>query len=458
MKWNRLQLLICGALAAVLVAVGHAEASWIPFVFGMTDFADIATTAVADVQETFKRVYLIAADAVPDATPLTAQLNRTRKFRGGPDGLRFNVKLETGGAVANVGDGLLLPRPTRPQRKTGNVGLAHTYTVVAIGGQSIPLTDDTRNAFVSNLEDQMEDGMTRVKNDLEREYNGDGLGILALLETVASAPTYDVYKPYGVTSAGPGTMLFIEDMDIAAINPATGAERDRQKITGVDPDNEQITTGAALSGAQIDDYVVLCNDVGATGTDQDTNYQSEASGILAWTGSGDTFEGIDGGAYRRWNGVVMDNSGTARPITEKLVAQLEARIKAKSGRKPNLSYTTRGISIELQDQLAGLRRFTGETTKLRGGYDGVSIGGRTILEGDWCPKQHYFALNTERDVVGMADLVKMGYVDLDGAKLHRIEGRHAYRADLWFAHEALVFLRSAHGVLKDLEDDQEIVR
>jgi hypothetical protein len=88
--------------------------------------------------------------------------------------------------VANVGDGGMLPRPSRPKNKTGKSSLCHTYTVVAVGGQSVPLTEDTRNAFVSNLENQLEDGMTRVQNDLERQYNGDGLGILCTLLTVGA--------------------------------------------------------------------------------------------------------------------------------------------------------------------------------------------------------------------------------------------------------------------------------
>jgi hypothetical protein len=422
--------------------------------------SDISTTAVTDVSETFKRIYLMAVDAIPDITPLTAQFERARKFRAGPDGLYFHVKLETGGAIANVPDGVLLPRPTAPIGRQGKLDIVHTYTTLAIGGQSIPLTKQNRQAFFANLEAQMEDALSRVRFDLERQYNGDGLGILCELETVASAPVYDVRYPYHVTGAGPGTMLIVEDMDVALINPADGSERDRATITAVDYDAEQITVDSAFANDEIGDWVVLCNipDAGAAAADQVNNYQSEANGLLAAIASGDTFENIAGGTFRRWNSVVMDNSGTARAITEKLIAQLEARIKAKSQRKPNLFYTTRGISIELQDQLAGLRRFTGETTTLRGGYDGVVIGGRTILEGDWCPKQHFFALNTDRDVVGMLDLVQMGFVDLDGAQLHRLEGRHAFRADLYFPHNAVYFMRSAMGVLKDITDDAGIVR
>jgi hypothetical protein len=209
----------------------------------------------------------------------------------------------------------------------------------------------------------MEDALSRVRFDLERQYNGDGLGILCELETVASAPVYDVRYPYHIVGGGPGTMLLVEDMDVACLNPADGTERDRGTITAVDYDLEQMTVDAAFTNDEIGDWIVLCNipDAAAAAADQVNNYQNEANGLLAAIATGDTFENIDGSAFRRWNAVVMDNSGTARAITEKLIAQLEARIKAKSQRKPNLFYTTRGISIELQDQLAGLRRFTGET-------------------------------------------------------------------------------------------------
>ena len=415
--------------------------------------ADIATTIAAEVSETFKRVYLEAADAIPDATPLTAQLNRTRKFKGAPDGLYFNVKLETGGAVANVSDGAMLPRASRPKNKTGKSSLCHTYTVIAVGGQSVPLTQDTRNAFVSNLETQLEDGMTRVQNDLERQYNGDGLGILCTILTVAGAPTYGATKPYGQANAGPGTMLLIEDMDVAIMNPVGPVERGRAKIASVDVDNDEFDLSAAVAGAAIGDLVVLCNDVGATGTDKTTNYGAEAAGIMAVTGVG-SFEDIDGAVHRRWRAAQM----TAAAMTEKVAATLDARIRTSSGKKPSLYYSTAGVILDVQEDLAPRRRMTGETLELKGGYEGLSLNGRKVLEGPWCPKGHFFALNTEKKAVGMVDAVKMGYVDLDGAKLHRIEGRHAYRADLYFAHQAIWFARNQHGVVSGITDDNTIRR
>lgn len=420
------------------------------------DYADIASTAVSEVQETFKRVYVKVVDAVPAATPVTAQMERTQKFKAGPEGLRFNVKLETGGAVANVPDAKLLPRASRPSRKQGHSTLTHSYTVIAVGGQSIPLTADTRNAFVSNLEDNLEDGLTRLRLDLERQYNGDGRGILCKLETVVGAPVYGVTDPYGLVGAGPGTMLLIEDMDVAIINPADGSERGRTTLTAVDTAAEEATGAAAVPGAAIGDYVVLCNDVGAAGTDAVNNYLTESAGILAVTGTGDAFEAIDGAVHRRWNGTVID--GGAAALDETKLQTLDETVMARSGRKITLRYTTRGIRIKLAAQLATLRRYEGANNPIKGGFDGVEINGRTILVGDFCPKGHAFALNLERDVCGMADLVPMGYIDIDGSKLKRIEGRHAFRSDCWVPHQALWFMRSATGRLHNLTDDQSIVR
>lgn len=420
-------------------------------------YADIATTAVADVSSTFKRVYLMAVDAVPDATALSAQFKRTKKFKGGPDALYFNAKLETGGKVANVGDGKLLPKASRPQRKQGKASLSHTYTVVAVGGQSVPLTEDNRNAFVANLEDQMEDGMRRVRLDLERQLNGDGLGILCMLETVVGAPTYGAYKAYGLATptGAPGTLLLVEGMEVAVMNPVGPAERGRSYIASIDTANDTFTLAGAVAGATIGDYLVLCNDVDATGSDLATNYGVETAGIQAVCNSGDVFEDISGVTYRRWNSSRTDAGGAS--ITEKTLATEEAKVRAKSGKKPNLHYTTPGISIDLQDSLAGLRRFS-ESKKLAGGYDGVDINGRTVIEGDFCPKGAWFQLNTDEDSVGMMDLVKMGYVDLDGAKLHRMEGRHAYRADLYVPHGVIWFSRSAHKMIHNLADDTSITR
>ena len=250
-------------------------------------------------------------------------------------------------------------------------------------------------------------------------------------------------------------MLLIEGMEVACINPANGTERARATITTVDVDNDEFTTDAALAGAQIGDYIALCNDVSAAGSDMANNYLNEANGILAVCNSGDQFEDIDGTQFRRWNSPRTDLGGAS--ITEKILAQEEAKVAAKSGRKPTLHYTTRGISIDLQDQLAGLRRFA-ETKSLKGGYDGLDINGRTVIEGDWCPKGVWAQLCMDNDCVGTIDLKKMGYVDMDGSKLHRIEGRHAYRADLWMPHGVIRFSRSSHKLITNIKDDLTILR
>lgn len=423
----------------------------------MTTYAQISTLATAAVESTFKEVYTIAASLVPESNVLSAQFAKTTKVQPGPEGVVFNAKTESGGGVANVPDGKLLPDPSAPQRKRGTTNIVHAYTVMAIGGQSIALTRTNKQAFLENLEDQFEDGMERVKEDVERQLNGDSRGILAVVETIAGAPTYGVYRPYGFTTpaGAPGTMLFKEGMVVALINPADGVERGRATVTAVDVDDDEITLSAVIAADAIGDYIVLANAVDATGADAVNNYLGEANGIFANNNSGDEFEGIDGATVRRWNSPRDDLAGV--PITEKLLAQTEAKIKAKSGKKPNLHYTTRGISIDLQSQLAGTIRRT-QSTKLKGGYDGLDINGRTVIEGDFAVKGTWSMLNTDEECVAMMDLAKMGYIDTDGAKLHRIEGRHAFRADLWFPFGPVWYDRPAHRSIINAQDDLTILR
>lgn len=464
---------ICTAKNAVLLLAAFAlvagtRIGWLDldvmsalplFLVGSVAFADIASTAMADVQETFKRVYLMAVDAVPDSNVLTAQFARTRKFKAGPDFLYFNVKLELGGSIANVPDAIKLPRAAHPKRKQGRCGIAHTYTVIAVGGQSIPLTEDNKQAFVENLKDQFDDAMVRMKNDVERQHNLDSRGILAILLTVAGAPTYGVEKAGGFTNGGPGTMYLIEDMDVCFINPGTGLERvTRAKISSVDYDANTVTLSASPTGGAIGDYLVLCNDNTATGTDAVDNYNNESIGVMTISSDTGTFENINRATFKRWKSVVMSNSGTARPISERLIATMDARIRARSGRKPEAYYTSPGISIELQDQLSTMRRFEGEKTQMKGGYEGLKIKNRTVIEGDQAVKGRFHGVNFDNSAVGSLDLVKMGFVDLDGARLHRIEGRHAYRAELWFPHNNIAFLPSTWGHISDLQDDLTIVR
>ncbi len=424
----------------------------------MTDYAAIASLGSTEVQETFKEVYLDSADSIPDAAPLTAQMTRTKKFKPGPEGLIFRVKLETGGTVANVADAKLLPSPSQPHSKKGTCNLSHTYTTIAVGGQSIPLTATDRQAFAENLDEQMQDGMTRVRNDVERQYNGDGRGILAVVETIAGAPTLGVHRPFGITdqpAGSPGTMFALVGAEVAFINPGTGGTRVRTTLVDVDPDNEEVEV-ADDTDIEVGDYMVLCNDASATGSDAVTNYLNEAQGILAVCGS-DEFENIDpaDAGNRRWRSPRKLAGGAA--LTERMIATEQSKARAVCGYKPELCYTTPGISLGMQEALAGTIRRT-DTRKLKGGFSGLDINGRTVIESDWCIKGGFFILNLEEECCGMMDLAKMGYVDLDGAKLHRIEGRHAFRADLWFPHGALWFIRAAQRAILNLADDVTIVR
>ena len=66
-------------------------------------------------------------------------------------------------------------------------------------------------------------------------------------------------------------------------------------------------------------------------------------------------------------------------LTERKAMGLDSRIMTKSGKRPNLYYTTEGIKLDLLDSLAAKRRYEGEVMSIKGGYEGLNLNGRVVL-------------------------------------------------------------------------------
>lgn len=411
-----------------------------------------------EFQETWKQVYGKMYSSVPNHTVITNRLKRTKRYRNlGMDGLRFNVEMGIGGVVANMPDASRFTRSSKPKTKEGIADVVWTYTGFEIGGQAMAKSDREGAVYVSSVEHNTRSATKRAKLDIERQYNGDGRGILGIVSSVSGAPTYGIEKPYGVTGGGNGTMCLVEGMDVALINPGTGAERGRSTVVSYDPDAEEFELEATIDNDEIGDWVVRVNGAGYTGADRTKNLNLEANGILAWTGAGDEFEGIDGDDFRLWNGIQRLNGSSLRDISEMLVSELEAAIWAATGREDAdiLWYTSPFLRLKLASQLAArVQSGGGVTWKVKGGFRYAEINGREIAASPKCVRGRFFGLCMDRDVVGLLELPG-GFLG-EGqrlAKLRYREDYHTVKSDLVIPHNVIVHQRNAHGFVGDLNDD-----
>lgn len=424
----------------------------------MTDVADILSSGSDYADADAKRRYADAVSNINEANPLTAQMKKSRKWE--PDGegnIRFNVKLQRGARVANVGDSLMLPRPSAPTRRQGRAGVIFSYTTYALGGQLATLTKNKKGAFINARADEKMDALDRVANDIERQYNNDGRGILAVVETISGAPTYGVHRPGGQTvpAGAPGTLYFQIGQDVTFINPATGLPRVGVfTITDVDLATSEITLSGTPTADAIGDYICIANNMDATGTDITSNYLNEGNGILAVCNTGDEFEDIDQTVAGNglW-GTAREDAAGAR-FTELMAQNMRSKAEIETGLTPDVDYTSYGVANLLMDDLKARQRDV-ENVTVKGGFDALKMFNRTVTPGRWAPYGAYFSLNLAEECVGWVDLGEDGWQSFDGQEDVPISGilRDASGGILRVPHQVMWKNRAAQRVTVNLQDN-----
>ena len=423
------------------------------------DLAAVSHLQDPAFQETWQEAYDTFYSSVPDNNILSAAIPGAKKYTLGEDGsVIFSVQLSTGGSGATLKDGAKNPRPGKPVNKKGKTKLVWHYDSFELGGQRMALNGRSAS-FVDDLEDNYNALLKRTADDMERQANGDGRGILCVIKTIVGAPTYGVEKPYG-KAVGAGTMLLKEEMNVAIVSPA-GVVRGTTTIETYDHSNETMECAGAVAGVQIGDFVVRTN--GASGSDLQHSLDAEANGIMQFTSNGDVCMGIDGAEHRRWNAVRMQNDaspGTGRKVTEAMVSSLARRVKVNTGAMQTTTpfhYTTDQIALDLAEEIAGRLRTAGSTKVQKGGFEYVEINGTQIATSPIAPRGQYRILNFAKNVIGKLELSGhpgfLGYGRGKAALRFREDYNTVYSV-FERPHNVILHQRNCHGELVDLTDDK----
>lgn len=419
------------------------------------------TSHLADskFQETWQEAYDEYYTSVPDNNILSAAIPGAKNYKLGEDGsVTFMVELSHGGSGGTVPDGARNVAPGRPINKKGKTKLVWHQDSFQIGGQTLALAENSVANFVDVVEQNYNALLSRSADDMERQANGDGRGILCVLSAVVGAPTYGVEKPYG-QEVGNGTMLLREEMPVAVVSPA-GVLRGTGVIDTFDETNETFTTTAAIAGAVVGDLVVRVNGASYTGTDLVHGLDKEANGVMQFTGRGDVCMAIDGAEHRRWNGVQMGNGGTLRPITEALVSSLDRRCKINAAgavaQRVPYHYTSDGLQLKLAEEIAARLRTAGSTKVMVGGFEYTEINGTRIATSPIAPRGQYRVLDFGKKSIGKLKLDgPQGFIGGGRGKaaLRYREDYNVVQSVFERPHNNILHRRSTQGVLMDLTDD-----
>ncbi len=423
----------------------------------MADFQSLE-----DLTAVLKNVYLpVRKKAFPLMTPLLAAARR-----GGPDRVRyagndlfFNIKLGRRGGFVASNQGFL-PDNVNAKEAQGRLGISRTYAVVEVDGLNARATEDTRGAFISASKKLVEDVMDQWQLEQERILQGDSRAIRALVVTKTSDTVWVVDSPYGLSGAGPGSLLLEVGETIALLDAsASFAVLGKAKIltiTSVTTTQATLTVDTDLDGGGTGTAGDVIVSAVPTATDTtDNSFSAEPQGLISIVDVENNFATFENINDDRWVAQKLTSTVIDEVILMKLLNPIRARagIDWRANTRNMLILTTTGIWQQYGDSLLGLRRFDAPEMTLTGGFTGVKVGSAVLLDDPWNPRGRVYAIHTPDTI--FIDLLDFGMLSFqDAPRWQRAAKRDAFEAVFASYWNYGVTKRNSHGVISGITDTE----
>ncbi len=427
-----------------------------------------APTVITDTELTglLKNVYSQFREKVQNlVTPLLAQLNKGKA--GGPRNMRWGgtnvffdvvVGRPAGATFSSAG---YFPPDTTAQEVQGNVGVVRAYTTRQIDGLAFVGTQSKDAAFQTIAKKTMEEIKEASTLLMQQALHNKSDGIVALVGSVTSTTVIVVTSPYGVASAGQGSLLvsvgdYIAVLDTSASDAVLG--RSNVSAISVSGDNSTLTLTTAIAGMAAADKLVKA-------TASDTSFNGAMNGLINITnrsGSYASLHGITQATYGIWDAIRMvagtDTPDASQP-TESDIWDLIQRIAGRSGKdamlRPQdfLLMTTPGLGKKIIESMVGQRRFDSAefSTTIKGGYKAVSVCGIPLVQDYYVPAGTLYLIHIPS--LSWVDAKDWGFVEFEGAGPWRwTQGRDAFETSYgWYGNLACL-QRNSHGSITGYTD------
>jgi hypothetical protein len=420
----------------------------------------------AELSGLLKNVYAQFREKVQNqVTPLLAQLQKARA--GGPRNLRWggnNVFFDVvvgRAAGATFSPGGYFPNDTTAREVQANVGVVRAYTTRQIDGLAFVGTSSKEAAFTTIVKKTMEEIKDASRLLMQQALHNKSDGVVAIIGTVTDDDTIIVSAPYGVASAGQGSLLLAPGDTIAVIDVNNSdAVLGRSQIASITTsgDNATLELVTAIVGMQASDKLVKA-------TASDTSYNNAMNGLVNITNRGGSYgllHNINSSTYAIWDAIRMA-AGTDTPDanqpTESDIWDLITRIANRSGKdamsspKDFLLMTTPGLQKKLMESMVGQRRFDSSEfgTEIKGGYKAITVCGIPCVQDYYVPAGTIYLLHIPS--LAWVDAKDWGFVEFEGAGPWRwLQGRDAFETTYGWYGNLATLARNAHGSITGFTD------
>ena len=336
------------------------------------------------------------------------------------------------------------------------IPLFYNYGRINISGPVMKSAQSDKASFVRAVDSEMK-GVTRdLKRDVNRQCWGDGTGAIAGFSGGgASSNTATVIVPLATTNAGLGGSTAIGQLEpgmIVDVGTPTSPTLRASGITLTRVSDATALAASVLFGTAITasstDFIFRTGSGGVVGTNQ-----KEITGVQLIVDSSGTVFNVNPTTNPSWVAVEKSNSGTARSLSEPLIAAAAMDIQIAGGEDVNLAVGSPGVYRAFANLQTSLKRFT-NTTDLKGGWTGLEFAAGVkpfpITSDRDCPNGSLYLFNT--NYLTQYQMSDWEWMDEDGSVLHMTTGIDAYEAVLYKYHELATSKRNAHGKIVDITE------
>lgn len=294
------------------------------------------------------------------------------------------------GSIAEGGD---FSTPVDPEYDEATLELSRLNHAIGFTMEEMDLLRGKKAAARDVVEEKMDRARAAMQRDIIRQAWGDGSGVLGNVAS-DSTPDFDLDASATVQVdqdrflwIEPGRMLY----DI--VHGTTGAQEVTGfKITGIS--GNTVTTDSTTTAATSAGVVVRSGNWASGGAFRSLEFD----GIMAAIDDGNNYLGIDRATVPEWRSTVLDNSGTARTLTEELIHQLVNNMAryADDGMQPNgenhCAISSFGVWTAYHQIMTPGLRYTvsGETPDIGWGK-GLEMLGIPLYKDIKAPRRNIFA-------------------------------------------------------------------
>jgi hypothetical protein len=393
-----------------------------------------------------------------------------RKPRG--LGYVFGMRYARAQGVGARRESEILPDPLAGKYDQGLIKPKYVYGVLRLTGPAIEAAKADVAAFVDGLADSVDDIYQALLNDLNRQANGDGFGLLGTLSANSDALT---------TSATTWTATFANDLacrrmvagmlvdfynagniDQSAIASRISYVDYSGKTVEMEPNDSTFKVNHPIVAAR--SYTVA-TDVVASGSfmvrmgareavHATTNVPVEMTGIDGIYDDGTllaTFENITVATNPQWKANVLGNSSVNRELSIDLMLQALDLVRTQSGKNVRTMRMSLGQRRKYANLLLPDVRFA--PTTLRGGYETLTFAGgdgsvQMVIDPDTAPNKIFFE---PAGAIQKYEMTPLGWGNLD-QQIHQRAGYDEWDQFLRLYSNLGCEQRNCLCVLKDLTE------